>query len=58
MESQITTQERHNIDLAASNTSLRKTTTELGNFKKELSAKVVDLKSNNEELEDKNVELV
>ena len=41
-----------------SNTSLRKTNVELGEEKKGLSAKVVELKSKNEELEDNYVELV
>ena len=46
-------QERRNIDLATSNTSLSKTTTKLGESKKELSAK-----ARNEEVEDKNTKLV
>ena len=43
--------------MSASNTSLRKQATKLGDLKKELLAKVVELKFRNEELEDKNVEL-
>ena len=48
LQSQMAAQERRNIDLAASNTSLRKTATKLGDLKNELFAKVVELKSINE----------
>ena len=48
LRSQITAQERHNIDLAMSNTSLRKHINEHNDLKKELLAKVVELKSRNE----------
>ena len=58
LQSQITAQERRNVDLATSNTTLRKTAAKLGEEKKELSAKVVKLNSRNEKLEDRNAELV
>ena len=58
MRSQIAAQERHNIDLVASNTSLRKTNIEFGEDKKDLSAKFVELKSKIEELDNNHVELV
>ena len=58
LQSQIAAKERCNIDLATSNTNLRKPVTELGEEKKELSVKVVELKSRNEKLEDRNVELI
>ena len=48
------TKERQNLDLAALNTSLRKQHAELSDQKKELSARAVELKYTNEELEDNN----
>ena len=55
------TQEKCNIELPAfkmSNTSLRKKNVELSDEKKDLSAKVVELKSWNEELNDNYAKLV
>ena len=54
---QIAAQERRNIDLAAFNTSFRKSAPELREEMKDFFAKIVELKSKNEELSGKNVEL-
>ena len=45
-------QERRKVDLAASNTSLRKATVKLTTEKKDFSSKLAELKSKNEELEE------
>ena len=58
LKSQIAAQERRNIDLAASNTRLRKANVELGAENKDLSLKLIEFKSKNEELEDNYAELV
>ena len=58
LKSQIVAQEGWNIDLAASNTNLRKSVTKFSKEKKELSTNVVELKSKNEELVDMLIELV
>ena len=58
LRSQIAAQERRNVDLAASNTSLRKANAELSIEKNDFSSKLVKLKSKNEELEENYVELV
>ena len=46
------------MDLAASNTSLRKANAKLSAERKEFSSKLIELKSKNEELEENYVELV
>ena len=46
------------MDLAASNTSLRKANVKLSAEKKDFSSKLTELKSNNEELEENYVELI
>ena len=58
LRSQIAAQERWNVDLAASNTSLRKANTDLSAERKEFSFKLTELRSKNEELEDNYAELV
>ena len=58
LKSLMVAQERRNVDLAASNTTLRKVNTELGDSNKELSLKVMELKSKYEELDDNYAKLV
>ena len=58
LRSQIAAQERRNMDLAASNTSLKKANAELSAERKEFSSKLTGLKSKNEELEENYAELV
>ena len=58
MRSQIAAQERRNVDLAASNTSLRKANDDLSAERKEFSSKLTEIRSKNEELEDNYAELV
>ncbi|KAL5574014.1 hypothetical protein UlMin_023611 [Ulmus minor] len=58
LRGQIATQERTNVDLAASNTSLRKANAELSTEREGFSAKITELRSKNEELEDNYAELV
>ena len=58
LRSQITAQEKRNVELATSNTSPWKTNIELIEENKGLSAKVVELKSKIEELDDYYAELV
>ena len=58
LRGQIAAQERRNVDLAASNTSLRKATAKLSAEREDLSTKIIELRSKNEELEDNYAELV
>ena len=58
LRGQITAQERRNVDLAASNTSLRKANAELSAEREGFSTKITELRSKNEELEDNYTELV
>ena len=58
LRGQIATQERRNVDLAASNTSLRKVNAELSTEREGFSSKITELRSKNEELEDNYAELV
>ena len=58
LRTQIAAQEKRNVDLAASNTTLKKVNAELGDSNKELSLKVVELKSKYEELDDNYAELI
>ena len=58
LKSQIAAQDRWNVDLAASNTSLRKANAELIVENKDFSSKLVELKSKNEELEENYAKLV
>ena len=51
-------QEKMNVDLAASNTSLRKANAELSIERMEFYSKLTELKSKNEELEENYAELV
>ena len=51
MRSQIAAQERRNVDLATSNTSLRKANADLFAERNEFSSKLMELMSKNEELE-------
>ena len=58
LKSQITAQERQNVDSVNSNTSLRKANVELIAEKKDFSSKLVELNSKDEELEENYVELI
>ena len=58
MRSQIAAQERRNVDLAASNTSLRKANADLTTERKEFSSELAELRSKNKELEDNYAKLV
>ena len=58
LRNQTAAQERRNVDLAASNTSLRKANVELTVEKKVLSFKLAELKLKNEDLEENYAELV
>ena len=58
LRGQIAAQERRNVDLAASNTSLRKANAELSAEREGFSSKITELRSKNEELEDNYAELV
>ena len=58
LRGQITAQERRNVDLTASNTSLRKANAELTAEREGFSFKITELKSKNEELGDNYAELV
>ena len=51
-------QERRNVDLAASNTSLRKANAKLSAEREGFSSKITELRSKNKELEDNYAELV
>ncbi|KAL5583527.1 hypothetical protein UlMin_015969 [Ulmus minor] len=52
LRGQIAAQERRNVDLATSNTSLRKANADLTAEREGYSSKITELKSRNEELED------
>ena len=58
LRGQIAAQERRNVDLAASNTSLRKANADLSTEREGFSSKITKLRSKNEELEDNYAELV
>ncbi|KAL5580801.1 hypothetical protein UlMin_013243 [Ulmus minor] len=58
LRSQIVAQERRNVDLSVSNTSLRKANADLSAEREEFSSKLTELRSKNEELEDNYAELV
>ena len=58
LRSQVAAQEKRNTELAVSNMSFRKKNVELGEEKKDLSVKVVELKSRNEELDDNHNKLI
>jgi chromosome segregation ATPase len=58
LRGQIAAQEKRNVDLAASNTSLRKANAELTAERENYSLNITELKSRNEELGDNYAELV
>ena len=58
LRNQITAQDKWNVDLAASKTSMRKANAELIEEIKGLSTKVLKLKSKIEELDDNHAELI
>ena len=58
LRGQIAAQERRNVDLATSNTSLRKANADLTAEREGFSSKITELKSRNEELGDNYAELV
>ena len=58
LRGQIAAPERRNVDLATSNTGLRKANAELSAEREGFSSKIAELRSKNEELEDNYAELV
>ena len=58
LRGQIAAQERRNMDLATSNTSLRKANADLSAEREGFSSKLTKIRSKNEELEDNNAKLL